>query len=144
MIYTLLVFIISIICVLLTIAVLLQSGQGEGLSGIAAGGAATQMMGQRRAADFLSKATTFLGTAFLVLCIVANFFIQRGGQTTSAIQQAGANAEAPLNNNINQPSKSPSAIPAQNGKTNTPATGGSKTPSNQKTPAKTPAKPPAH
>lgn len=140
MFYTLLVVIISIICVLLTIAVLLQSGQGEGLSGIAAGGAATQMMGQRRAADFLSKATTFLGAAFLILCVIANFFIHRGGQTTSAIQQAGANAEAPINNNLSQPSQSPSAIPSQNGNTQAPAKGN---PSN--TPAKKPpVKPPSH
>lgn len=123
MFYTLLVIIISIICVLLTIAVLLQSGQGDGLSGIAAGGAATQMMGQRRAADFLSKATTYLGGAFLVLCIIANFFIRTGTQTQSTIQQqAGTNTETPLNNNFNQPSQSPAAIPSQNGASGTKAT----------------------
>lgn len=112
MIYTLIVVIVSIICVFLTIAVLLQSGEGGGLSGIAAGGSATQMMGQRRTADFLSKATSILGGSFLVLCLVANFFIERGGAAKSTIQQDAA-ATAPANLN-NMPSKTQSAVPLQN------------------------------
>lgn len=111
MIYSLLIVIITIICIFLTIAVLLQSGEGGGLSGIAAGGQATQMMGQRRTADFLSKATAILGGSFLVLCLVANFFITRGGQTKSTIQQ-DANATAPAN--LNMPSKTQSAVPLNN------------------------------
>ena len=111
MIYTLIVVIVAIICVFLTISVLLQSGEGGGLSGIAAGGSATQMMGQRRTADFLSKATSILGGSFLVLCLVANFFIEHGGQAKSTIQQDAA-ATAPAN--LNMPSKTQSAVPLQN------------------------------
>lgn len=111
MIYTLLIVIITLICIFLTIAVLLQSGEGGGLSGIAAGGQATQMMGQRRTADFLSKATAILGGSFLILCLIANFFITRGGQTKSTIQQ-DANATAPAN--LNMPSKTQSAVPLNN------------------------------
>jgi preprotein translocase subunit SecG len=108
MIYTLLVIIIAIICVLLTIMVLLQSGEGGGLSGIAAGGSATQMMGQRRATDFLSKATGYLGGSFLVLCVVANFFIGRGVQKSAIQQEGAANA---VENNAGIPSQSKSAVP---------------------------------
>ena len=105
--------------------VLLQSGEGGGLSGIAAGGSATQMMGQRRATDFLSKATGYLGGAFLVLCVVANFFIG-GGQQKSAIQQEGANA---VQNNAAVPSQSKSAVPLnqKGGKTAIPPQNNSKT-----------------
>ncbi len=132
MIYTLIVVIVSIICLLLTISVLLQSGDGGGLSGIAAGGSATQMMGQRRTADFLSKATSILGGSFLVLCLVANFFIERGGQSKSTIQQDAA-ATAPAN--LNMPSKTQSAVPLPNNAPKKSATtdnsknGGSKKPS---------------
>lgn len=118
MIYTLIVFIVAVICVLLTIAVLLQSGEGGGLSGIAAGGQATQMMGQRRTADFLSKATAVLGGAFLVLCLVANFFIQRGTPTTSAIQKEAAAANAAAGGLNNGPSKTQSAVPLNQAKNN--------------------------
>ncbi len=109
MIYTLIVIVISIIALLLNIVVLLQSGQGEGLSGIAAGGAATQMIGQRRTADFLSRATGYLGGAFLVLCVVANFFIERGGPTKSAIQ-----TESNIPSNVATPSQTQPAVPNQN------------------------------
>ncbi len=113
MIYTLIVIIIAIIAVLLNIVVLLQSGEGGGLSGIAAGGATTQMIGQRRTTDFLSKATSYLGGAFLVLCVVANFFIQRGGPTKSAIQ-----TEANMPTNAAAPSQTQPAVPTQNNATN--------------------------
>lgn len=108
MIYSLIIIIISIICVLIIIAVLLQSGEGGGLSGIAAGGTATQMMGQRRATDFLSKATSYLGGSFLVLCVLANFFINRGVKK-SAIQKEGAVNN--VQNNAGLPSQTKSAVP---------------------------------
>ncbi|MDV7391441.1 preprotein translocase subunit SecG, partial [Arthrospira platensis SPKY1] len=83
-----LVSLIVLICVLLTIVVLLQSGQGEGLSGGLAGGAlGSQVMGARKTADLLSKSTTILATLFLVLCVLANFAIDRQGVTRSAVQQ---------------------------------------------------------
>ncbi len=109
MVYTIIVIIIAIIAVFLNIVVLLQSGQGQGLSGIAAGGAATQMIGQRRTADFLSKATSYLGGSFLVLCVVANFFIVRGGPAKSAIQTEGGNIPA----NVARPSQTLPAVPNQ-------------------------------
>lgn len=91
MLYTVIVSLIVIICVLLTIVVLLQSGQGEGLSGGLAGGAmGSQVMGARKTADLLSKSTTVLASAFLVLCVVANFAIDRTEIRSSAVQESGA------------------------------------------------------
>lgn len=96
MIYGIIIGLITLIAVLLTIVVLLQSGQGQGLSGgIAATGMPGQMMGARRTADILSKTTSVLGGSFLVLCIVANFFIERTDIQRSAIQESGYTA--PLN-----------------------------------------------
>lgn len=74
--YTLLVTLSVIIAALLIIIVLLQSGKGEGLSGSIGGGVGNmgQMFGTRRTADFLSKATWWLGGSMLVLAIVINLF----------------------------------------------------------------------
>ncbi|MCC5927221.1 MAG: preprotein translocase subunit SecG [Bacteroidetes bacterium] len=111
--YTLIVVLITIIAILMTIAVLMQSGQGGGLSGGLAGNAAgaTGMVGQRRTADFLSKATSVMGATFLMLCLVANFFIDRSTTTQSAVQQRGL--EMPVNRDFQQPTQSPAAIPQQ-------------------------------
>lgn len=96
--YYIIVAIIALIAVLLAIAVLLQSGQGEGLAGgMAATGMPGQLMGARRTADVLSKTTAFLGGSFLVLCILANFFIDRGQPTRSVVQDgAPLPVEAPV------------------------------------------------
>lgn len=109
--YYIIVVLITLIAVLMTIAVLLQSGQGSGLSGGIAGNAAgaAGAVGSRRTADFLSKATSVLGGTFLVLCLVANFFIDRSISNRSAVQQSSF--QMPVSNDFGQPSESPAAIP---------------------------------
>jgi len=87
--FTFLIVLISIIAILMTLVVLLQSGKGGGLAGIAAGGATTQILGSRQAPDFLEKATWSLATAFIVLCILSNFVIGPEDQGGSVIQQQG-------------------------------------------------------
>ena len=113
MLYTIILSVIVIICVLLTIVILLQPGQGQGLSGGLAGGGGMQGgggqgLGARRTADLLSKSTTVLGTALLVLCVLANFAINRGGATESAVQQSGVEQ---TQNGMNDASQTPSAVP---------------------------------
>lgn len=99
MIYGIIIGLITLIAFLMASAILLQSGQGEGLAGgLAAQGMPGQLMGARRTADVLSKTTTILGALFLGLCVVANFFIDRGQPTRSVVQEGGIPApiEAPL------------------------------------------------
>jgi len=84
--FTFLIILIAIIALLLTLVVLLQSGKGGGLAGIASGGATTQILGSRQAPDILEKATWALATAFIVFCILTNFFIDTGSQGESVIQ----------------------------------------------------------
>ncbi len=89
---------------------LLQPGQGQGLSGGLAGGMqGGQGLGARRTADLLSKSTTVLGTALLVLCVLANFAINRGERNESAVQQSGVPAQTQQNDMNN--SETPSAVP---------------------------------
>lgn len=90
MLYTILTVIIAIICALLIVVVLLQNGSGQGLSGIGAtsmGGSAG--LGARRTADLLSKATSYLGGIFLLLCVLANFVIEKP-KSQNSILQSGA------------------------------------------------------
>jgi len=103
--YTFIIILITFIAILLTLTVLLQSGQGQGLSGGIAGNmAANSVLGARRTSDFLSKSTTYLGTAFLVLCLASNYFIDRQATGGSIITGATVDAPAPIS--------TPSAIPA--------------------------------
>jgi preprotein translocase subunit SecG len=70
---------IFISCCLLVLAVLIQNPKGGGLaSGFSAG---SQVMGVRRTADFLEKATWTLAVAILVLSVIS---------TTLSKSEAGA------------------------------------------------------
>ena len=112
MMYSIIVVLITVIAILITIAILLQSGQGSGLSGGIAGnaGGGAGAIGSRRTADFLSKATSVLGGAFLMLCLVANFFIDRSTTTSSAVQQRGL--QFPVEQGLsNEPTETQSPIP---------------------------------
>lgn len=84
--FVFLIVVIGLIGVLMTLIILLQSGKGGGLAGIAAGGT-QQVLGARSAPDILEKATWVLGAAFILLCIGTNFAIDRGGEAPSVIQQ---------------------------------------------------------
>ncbi|MDZ7681016.1 MAG: hypothetical protein U5J63_04705 [Fodinibius sp.] len=67
-----------------------------------------QGLGARRTADLLSKSTSILGGALLVLCVLANFAINRGAVTESAVQQSGVEQ---TETGINDASQTPSAVP---------------------------------
>ncbi len=106
--YTLLITISIIISVLLVIVVLLQASKGDGLSGTIGGGAGGfgTVFGARRTADFLSKATWWLGGSLLVLSIVINLFFLPGqstsGERESIIQRSG-NQTVPTTPTLPQP-----------------------------------------
>jgi preprotein translocase subunit SecG len=92
--YAILIVITTVIAVLLMIIVLLQSSKGGGLAGTfgGAGGMGT-MFGTRRTADFLSRATWWLGGSLAVLTIIINLFFLPGQssneQRESIIQRSG-------------------------------------------------------
>jgi len=73
--FSMMVIFIALIAAVLILVILLQSGQGGGLSGIAQGGATRQVLGTRQAPDVLEKATWTLGALFIALCVISNFFI---------------------------------------------------------------------
>jgi len=73
--YTFLTLISVIVAILLVIVVLVQASKGGGLAGIAGGSSNIgSMFGTRRTADFLSRATWWLGGVLLGLSIIINLF----------------------------------------------------------------------
>jgi preprotein translocase subunit SecG len=82
---------------LMTVVVLMQSHKGQGLSGAfggASGGVGT-MLGVRRAADVLSKATWTLAGIFVVLVFAINLLFLPTSATEESIIQRSA-AEQPV------------------------------------------------
>ena len=98
--YSLLITIAIILCVFLVIIVLLQSSKGSGLAGtFGGGGNLGSAFGTRRTADFLSRATWWLGGAVLVIAILINLFFLPGQMTSdqreSIIQGASQQRAVP-------------------------------------------------
>jgi len=85
---------IFIVCILLIIIVLIQNSKGGGL---ASGFTGSQIMGVRKTADFLEKATWTLAGTLLLFCIVANLILprQQEGIQKSVLQDEIKNAIAP-------------------------------------------------
>jgi len=81
-----LLFLFVITCILLTVVILLQSGKGEGLaSGVFGGTGMQSIFGGRGAATFLSKFTTWLAIAFIVLALLlAKFY---GGSSAPKLEE---------------------------------------------------------
>jgi len=72
---------IMIVCVLLTLVVLVQNSKGGGLASNFS--SSNQIMGVRKTADFLEKATWTLAVALLVLSLATIFVIPRSTGTTT-------------------------------------------------------------
>ena len=71
------------ICVLLTISILLQDSKGEGLSGSAFGASEMQsLLGGQGAATFLSKLTTYVAIAFMIIALFLMRFYGGGNSGT--------------------------------------------------------------
>jgi preprotein translocase subunit SecG len=93
MLYSFLLTLFVIDCILLMVIILLQDSKGGGLAGAfgAGGGAMTQnLFGGRGASTFLSKATTYLGVAFLGLSLIMTFMRPTGVGDRSIILDSPA------------------------------------------------------
>ena len=87
-------------CVVLTLIILLQDSKGEGLSSSAFGGAEMQsVLGGRGAATFLSKLTTWLAIAFMIISLFLMRFYDEGGSdgplTTDAEETTQESTQEP-------------------------------------------------
>ena len=93
--YTAVTIFIIITCILLVMAVLVQSSKGGGLaSGFSA---SNQVMGVRKTTDFLEKFTWGLASSLIILCILGAFALPKKSTTggASVIQEQIDNATVP-------------------------------------------------
>ena len=107
MFYGFLSIIILIICVLLILVVLVQNSKGGGLASNFAG--SNQIMGVRRTADFLEKATWTLAAALLVLSVLASWAIPKNSDLTNS--NVNVEAPAPTTNDYTLPPSVPTGQP---------------------------------
>ncbi|MCF8335633.1 MAG: preprotein translocase subunit SecG [Bacteroidales bacterium] len=92
--YLLVSVLVIIVSILMVLIVLVQNSKGGGLASNFAG--SNQVMGVRKTADFLEKATWTLAVSLLVLSLLASMTIPRGTQEErSKIQEQIDNAVDP-------------------------------------------------
>jgi len=77
-------------CIVLIIVVLLQSSKGGGLAGAFGGGGGQTMFGGAETATFLSKITTYLAVAFMVLSLILAFMSAKRNTTPRSVIREAA------------------------------------------------------
>lgn len=103
--YTFVSVLIIVVCILLIFIVLVQNSKGGGLASNFSG--ANQIMGARKSADFLEKATWTLASALLALSLIASMVIPREKvETKSKIQDQIENTT-----DYGQPGNFPTDVP---------------------------------
>jgi preprotein translocase subunit SecG len=100
-----------LISILLIIVVLMQSSKGGGLAGTFGGAQIGTVFGVRRTADFLSRVTTILAAAFLVLSLVINFLLPNRSQSAESVLQRGTTPQQVPPPQLPTQTSSPAARP---------------------------------
>ena len=100
MLYTVIILAI-IVCVLLVLIILIQNPKGGGLSSGFAG--SNNIMGVQRTGDFLEKGTWILAVSLMVLALMVNVVVPRGGVVEQEMND--------IQNQINKPT-APVAAPS--------------------------------
>ncbi len=84
--YILISVLIIVVCIFMVLIVLVQNSKGGGLASNFAG--SNQIMGVRKTADFLEKATWTLAVCLLVLSLLASLTMPKGKiNASSAIEK---------------------------------------------------------
>jgi preprotein translocase subunit SecG len=110
--FNLLIVLIIIVCILLVLIVLVQNSKGGGLA--AGFQSSNQIMGVRRTADFLEKATWTLAGALVVLSILAGSALKGGNEKRSAVNSEATEQEAPATNKTPATNNQPASNPVPN------------------------------
>jgi preprotein translocase subunit SecG len=97
MLYTFLIVLLTLDSLVLIAAILLQSGQGQGLAATFGGvsSSASSLFGTRQTGNLLTKASWWCGGIFLFLSFVLSLSSSRGRAPRSVLDQAFPNAPAP-------------------------------------------------
>ena len=100
--YAFISVLIIVVCIFLTLIVLVQNSKGGGLA--ANFSSSNQIMGVRKTADFLEKATWTLAGSLVFLCLLAAFTIPSG--------EAGNSNKSILDPSQIENAADPSSIPS--------------------------------
>lgn len=92
--FTLIVGIIIFIAVLLVLVVLAQNSKGGGLSNLAGGSSASNIIGVKKTGDLLEKLTWGFIVAIMVLSLSTNLLTPNSGSRNELLDRAG---DAPTN-----------------------------------------------
>jgi preprotein translocase subunit SecG len=101
-----------LMCIILVMVVLLQSGKGADLAGAFGGGATQTAFGSRGPASFLSKLTTVAAIVFMLTSIGLSMVTSK--KESKSILENGKQ--------VAQPYKAPAAQPKKDNKASAPAT----------------------
>jgi preprotein translocase subunit SecG len=93
---TFLIILTLLACVFLVLVVMAQNPKGGGLSANLTG--TSQIMGARRDADFVEKATWGAAITIIVLVMVTNFFMPSPGQAQQEQDSGGSRMEEQIRN----------------------------------------------
>ena len=104
--FTFLLIVQTLVAVALCTVILLQRSEGGGLG---VGGSSSGFMTARGAADFLSRATAWLGGAFVILCIALAAI---AGTRNDGVSVDAAIANAPVQQAPVQQAPAPATTPA--------------------------------
>ncbi|MEX0602166.1 MAG: preprotein translocase subunit SecG [Bacteroidota bacterium] len=87
--YSFFILVEILVSLLMIVVILMQASKGGGLAGSFGGSNMGTVFGVRRTSDFLSKTTTILATAFLVLALFINLVVlTRGEQSQQSVIQS--------------------------------------------------------
>ena len=103
--YTFLLVILVLISIMLIFAILLQSGKGGGLSANFGGSGTSDFMGTRQAGNVLTRASWWLGGAFLGLSFILSLLSTRSRTPRSILDQ-------PLTTPVTAPAPTQGQAPA--------------------------------
>ena len=112
--FTFLLIVQTLVAAALCAVILMQRSEGGGLG---VGGSSSGLMTARGAADFLTRATSILGTVFVVLCIALAAIAGTRGDGQS-IDASVANQPVPVSplqpggDPLSAPAAGPNAAPA--------------------------------
>jgi preprotein translocase subunit SecG len=99
-----------IVCVILVLVVLLQSGRGADLAGAFGGGATQTAFGSRGPASFLSKMTTIAAIVFMVTSIALSMIVTKKQSAKSILETTTQQKAQPARK---QPTAPPIAVPSR-------------------------------
>src|SRR5512136_67969 len=82
-----------LVCIILILVVLLQSGKGADLSGAFGGGATQTAFGARGPQSFLSKMTTVAAILFMITSLALVAMTRKTAEPTSVLEQTQSSAK---------------------------------------------------